>query len=311
MLISPRESSNYDALVLIMKTAKLKRLTEKISYLPFGEHDRPTLAVIAGSQHTLLVDAGNSPAHARLFLSELAHCDIPPIKYVALTHWHWDHSFGLTAMSTTSIAHKNTVEKLIELAQLDWDDEAVNKRVKEGTENTFVQDMIKEEYPAPDRKIQVEIPELTLTEKIVIDLGKIHCLIEHVGGDHSPDSTIIVIPEEKVAFIGDSLYPNPYGKIAGKGEYSCQKLLPLVSRLLSYDVELYVDSHDQPALKKEFQKRCQLLQDIGSLVEAYGTQTDEILRALKKKTKIQGVTIDNSWLEDTEWIIQAFQAGLD
>ncbi|MHA2371178.1 MAG: MBL fold metallo-hydrolase, partial [Candidatus Hodarchaeales archaeon] len=187
-----------------MKASKLKRLTESISYLPFGEHDRPTLAAIAGSQQTLLVDAGNSPAHARLFLSELANCDIPPIRYVALTHWHWDHSFGLTAMKATSIAHKNTAKKLIELGRLDWDDEAVNKRVQEGTENTFVQDMIKEEYPAPDRKIQVEIPEITLTEKITIDLGNIHCLIEHVGGDHSPDSTVIVIPEEKVAFIGDS-----------------------------------------------------------------------------------------------------------
>jgi glyoxylase-like metal-dependent hydrolase (beta-lactamase superfamily II) len=230
---------------------------------------------------------------------------------VALTHWHWDHSFGLTAMKATSIAHKNTAKKLIELGRLDWDDEAVNKRVQEGTENTFVQDMIKEEYPAPDRKIQVEIPEITLTEKITIDLGNIHCLIEHVGGDHSPDSTVIVIPEEKVAFIGDSLYPNPYGKVAGKGEYSRQKLLPLIDRLLSYDVELYVDSHDNPAPKKEFQKRCQLLQDIGSLVGDYETQSSEALRALKKKAAIQGVMIDNSWLEDAEWIIQAFQAGLD
>ncbi|MHA2496988.1 MAG: MBL fold metallo-hydrolase, partial [Candidatus Hodarchaeales archaeon] len=116
-----------------MKASKLKRLTESISYLPFGEHDRPTLAAIAGSQQTLLVDAGNSPAHARLFLAKLAHCDIPPIRYVALTHWHWDHSFGLTAMSTISIANKKTTEKLIELAQLDWDDEAINKRVNEGT----------------------------------------------------------------------------------------------------------------------------------------------------------------------------------
>ncbi|MHA2371248.1 MAG: hypothetical protein ACXADX_20730, partial [Candidatus Hodarchaeales archaeon] len=72
-----------------------------------------------------------------------------------------------------------------------------------------------------------------------------------------------------------------------------------------------VDSHDNPAPKKEFQKRCQLLQDIGSLVGDYETQSSEALRALKKKAAIQGVMIDNSWLEDAEWIIQAFQAGLD
>ena len=47
----------------------LKQLTEHIRYLPACEQgDRPALAYILGQNRALMVDAGNSPAHARLFL---------------------------------------------------------------------------------------------------------------------------------------------------------------------------------------------------------------------------------------------------
>ena len=46
---------------------------------------------------TLIVDAGNSPRHARLLLDEVARLPIPSPTYLALTHWHWDHVFGASA----------------------------------------------------------------------------------------------------------------------------------------------------------------------------------------------------------------------
>ncbi|HAK42137.1 MAG TPA: hypothetical protein DCM59_04740 [Clostridium sp.] len=38
-------------------------------------------------------DAGNSPTHADSLLSKLEKMKFPPIKYVVMSHYHWDHIF--------------------------------------------------------------------------------------------------------------------------------------------------------------------------------------------------------------------------
>ncbi len=103
----------------------LKQLTKNIHYLPFGDNDRPTLAAISGSRYTLIVDSGNTPNHATLFLSLLSEYSLSPIRYVVLTHWHWDHSFGLSTMNYISKAHRLTAKNLLELSQLEWNDSAL------------------------------------------------------------------------------------------------------------------------------------------------------------------------------------------
>lgn len=285
----------------------LKRLTKNIVYLPFGENDRPTLAAISGSKRTLLVDAGNSPNHAILFLSLLAEYDQSPVHYTILTHWHWDHCFGLSAMKTTCVAHKMTVSKMSEFAQLEWDDESINNRVQNGSENIFVRDMIKQEYPGSKREILIKIPEIAFTSEIRIDLGDSICFIDHVGGDHSPDSTIIFVPNEKVVFLGDCFYPNPYRN----GEYTLQNVFPLIDKLLSYDADLYIDSHDNPFTKNHFHQKCKRLQEVGSLTKKYQYQKSEVIEELRNIDQKNGLTINETWFEEINYLVNAFQAGLD
>ena len=74
-----------------MKQSSLNRISEHVYWLsPDATTDRPTLGAIVGKHATLIVDAGNSPAHANLFLEELARLEMAKPKYMVLTHWHWD-----------------------------------------------------------------------------------------------------------------------------------------------------------------------------------------------------------------------------
>lgn len=79
-----------------MITHKTIQLTKNISCLSANhETDRPVLAAIWGERSNLVVDAGNSPAHARLMLDLLAQNKEP---VTTLPLW-----FSPTGTGTTSL----------------------------------------------------------------------------------------------------------------------------------------------------------------------------------------------------------------
>lgn len=239
-----------------MKSNKIRQLTERIFFLPPEQDtDRPILAAIRGKQKTLLVDAGNSAQHASLFLKQLGKEDISNIQMVVLTHWHWDHSFGADELNVVTIAHEQTKWQLQQLIPLSWSDDALHKRVLEGSESPFCAEMIKKEY-GNNRHITIALPNITFKEKIHLDLGDISCRVEHVGGDHSHDSSVIFVEEEKVLFLGDCLYPHLYSE---KPIYTVHNVLSLVEQLNTFDADTYVLSHELPLTKSQFQHYTRLL----------------------------------------------------
>src|SRR4051812_27575309 len=89
----------------------LQKLSNRLYYLPaYQQTDRPILGAIVGDNQTLFIDAGNSSAHAKLFKEQLANQQITG-DILVLTHWHWDHVFGLSEMNMPSIANAMTYEK--------------------------------------------------------------------------------------------------------------------------------------------------------------------------------------------------------
>lgn len=244
----------------------LKQLTNRIHYLPHDpETDRPILSAICGTHQTLLVDAGNSDKHARLFLSELAHCQIPNDHSVVLTHWHWDHSFGTNQMNRPTIAHENTKRHLEKMLDYDWTDEALDQRVKKGLESPFCADMIKKEFGV-DRNITITLPTITFKEQFEIDLGGIRCVVKHVGGDHADDSSLIFVEEEKVLFLGDCLYPSIYSQ---QPHYTIDNVRRLLENIEMFDAEVYVLSHEPPLSKADFMGYIMLLKYICDLTEKH------------------------------------------
>ncbi|GAF08322.1 MBL fold metallo-hydrolase [Paenibacillus pini] len=126
----------------------LKKLSDKVYYMPqYSETDRPTLGLICGENFSVIVDSGNSPAHARDFLNLVEQIDIAPVKFVVITHWHWDHIFGMDTMKLLSISHNQTKDRIEYLKTLTWDDASLDSRVETGEEIEFCSSMIKLEMP--------------------------------------------------------------------------------------------------------------------------------------------------------------------
>ncbi|MEK5173524.1 MBL fold metallo-hydrolase [Heyndrickxia sp. FSL W8-0496] len=263
---------------------KLQKISDHFLYLPpYQETDRPILAAVKGSQRTLLIDAGNSQNHAKLFLKQLEERQIKG-DYLALTHWHWDHVFGMSEMIVPKICYAETKEKIEEMQLLSWEDEFLDERVKEGIEIPFCADAIKKEL-GNNRVIHLPVPEITFDCQLTIDLGGVTCFIEHIGGDHSSDSSIVYIPEEKVLFLGDCMYANLYSE---KWNYTVEETLQLLDKLEKYDAEIIFQSHTpEPLTKNQFSSQLSLLKNTAILTEKYAGNEPSIIQELSQIIKRQ------------------------
>lgn len=72
--------------------------------------------------------------------------DRAPIRLVILTHWHWDHIFGMKTMNRLTISHQDTKDIIEHLKTLKWDDASLDERVDTGEKIAFCRDMIKRRY---------------------------------------------------------------------------------------------------------------------------------------------------------------------
>lgn len=258
----------------------LQKLSNRLFYMPpYQKTDRPILGAIVGDDQTLFIDAGNSSRHAQQFKEQLAAYHISG-DIITLTHWHWDHIFGLNEMDMPSIADFMTYEKIKDMQKLSWEDEELDERVEAGIEIPFCADAIKLEL---GRKREVIIPDPTIIfeKRLTLNLGGVTCTIEHIGGDHSPDSNLIYIPEEKALFLGDCLYANMY---AEKWHYTTEKMDKLLEKIESYDAESYFLSHQPaPLTKDEFMKFVSLLKTSAVLTEKHEGNQEAIIAEMSSQ----------------------------
>ncbi|MGL5330578.1 MAG: MBL fold metallo-hydrolase [Peptostreptococcaceae bacterium] len=262
----------------------LNKISDRVYYMDYVQNgDRPVLGLICGDKYSLIVDGGNSKEHAQKFLNYISELDIKPVKYLALTHWHWDHVFGMTTIDAINIVHKNSNEKLKWMKTLEWTDEAIANRVKSGEEIEFCEEHIKIEHPDNDRKLEIADADIIFDKNIEIDLGGVIVKLQHIETDHSNDCVLVNVVNEGIVFMGDAMYLDMYN---GEYSYSREKLYPLLDELNSYNASYYIPAHHPKYTKKEFEDFTQHIKEIGDCVKD-SINKDEIIKIYEAKKRRQ------------------------
>ncbi|MCS4523438.1 hypothetical protein JTT07_02870 [Clostridium botulinum] len=67
-----------------------------------------------------MIDGGNSANHVAIYMEELDKRQLSHPKFVTITHWHWDHTFGISATNAVIIANSLTNKQLCKMRGWKW-----------------------------------------------------------------------------------------------------------------------------------------------------------------------------------------------
>ncbi|MGM0641400.1 MAG: MBL fold metallo-hydrolase [Thermotogota bacterium] len=262
----------------------INKLMDGIYYSnPDEATDRPILMFVQGEERSLLIDAGNSPKHAKEFVEGLRKINAFDIDYVVITHWHWDHTFGMSYFEdSTIITNKETKKELQRMKDYKWDDVSLDERVKSGTEIEFCAEMIKKEFKDNRKDIKIMMPNIVFENYLELDLGGITIQIRKTENDHTTDGNIIYIKEKNVLFLGDITAPDLYQK---KWVYLPNIFLELMNTIRSYNADIIVEAHDKPHTPEGFYKDYEATEIIANLFKEGVQNIDEIKDKAKELLK--------------------------
>lgn len=218
----------------------LMQLTDRIYYLPHNpDVDRPMLAYIKGSRFSLAIDAGYSANHVADFYDNLERKGFTKPDFTVITHWHYDHTFGMHALEGISIAHQNTNRFLQEQQELSKDKEYINVLKKEDAH-------FQREYEGQN-ELNIVLSDIEFGDEAILHLGELTAVIFHTESPHSEDTVCIYIPEEKVIFLGDATSEDFFHG----GYMDKEKLKSLIRLIEKTDLEYCILSHCEPLKKGE------------------------------------------------------------
>ena len=220
---------------------QLQQLGENTWILPQEPfRDRPNLGYVRGRDMTLAIDAGHSSSHVEDFYQALDREGLPLPDLTVITHWHWDHTYGMHAVHGRTLARPETNRHLREIAErLDKDPGYGRKFLKSDP-------CIIREY-AGGVPLKVVPADEELQGDRIIDLGGVRVELCYTESPHTEDALLVYVPQDRVLFVGDAQlgeFPSWY--------MDFDKMDRLKEKVSSFDAKTIVDGHYRPYNKKEF-----------------------------------------------------------
>ena len=149
------------------------------------------LGIIVGEKSILVVDAGPSKALAKKFIRIIKKISDKPIRYLIITHRHFDHSYGMEAFK--EINSKIYMSKKEFYAFKKYGPTIFNNLVKNRGFD----------------KEGINFNNITLDDIFfldgyeILDLGNRKVLIKNIGAAHSEGDLIVYDYNTKTYFVGD------------------------------------------------------------------------------------------------------------
>ncbi|HYJ69118.1 MAG TPA: MBL fold metallo-hydrolase [Nocardioidaceae bacterium] len=226
--------------------------------------------VVAGDAGLLVIDTRASLAQGRALAEAVRELSSLPIRAVANTHVHFDHTFGNGAFAGVPIVAHEAVSVAWEA-----DAERIHARYADAADDPLREEVLATEAVAPTE---------TFSSVWAVDLGDRLVELVHPGRGHTDGDIVIRVPDADVVYAGDlveSSAPPMYGTDSFPLDWP--DTLDMVIGLLTSD-SVVVPGHG-PSVDRDFvqQQRGEVV-DIAEQIRVLATTGVSVDDALARGT---------------------------
>ncbi len=187
-------------------------------------------AIIELGDEVMVVDAGTSPAAAWALLHELPRITKKPVKWLVITHMHYDHAHGTQSFPSgvevigseytrAMLAAGKSVEHPTAIGNRNFSNtqiQTLTKALDTATTSASKGDIARrravwEQYLASLATLTPVAPNVTVSQRMSIVGGGREVQVIFPGRAHTDGDLVVWLPKERVLVTGDLLQPNvPY-----------------------------------------------------------------------------------------------------
>ena len=178
-----------------------------------------------------------------------AHSDTK-IKYIVLTHHHYDHASGAhrlrEATGAQIVVHRDEVSWL-----LNPDNETGDMEIPEDQKEA------REQAKKWRLEAAKATPDIVVDDGHVLEIGALHLKLVHTPG-HTAGHLCMLIPEEKLLFAGDNVLGVGTAAIAPPPHGDMEQYVASLKKMQALDAELLAPGHG-PLVKEPNRKIQELI----------------------------------------------------
>lgn len=238
---------------------------------PYGEVglDGNALAVIS-KDGVLVLDANGTPSAAAAVLAEIRRLTSQPVRYLVLSHWHWDHWYGAQVYKDAFpdvkiVAHENTRAMMagpaiefnrpglesglpgyVKMLEQRLADARATDRASPAAAAFAERLEAARVFLDEKSRVRHTLPNVTFTDRMDVTMGERRIQILSYGRAVTPGDTFLYLPDERVLATGDLLV-NPISFAL-----SCYptEWLAVLEKLDALDAAVIVPGHGLPLRDK-------------------------------------------------------------
>jgi cyclase len=228
---------------------------------------------IINADDVFVFDANQTLSDARSVIAAIRRITPKPVRYVANSHWHYDHWLGNAAYAEAfpgvEIIASEDARRIMEnvvasyLAGLPVTGEQENKRLSDllqagknrkgealsDADRNRYESIIKgnEEFVSDSKAARPVLPTLTYDDRLTLFHGGRELRIMKFAGN-TPGDTALYLPNEKILITGDLLvYPIQYAFNSRPRQW-----IESLKALESLDAKIIIPGHGEPQNDKQY-----------------------------------------------------------